>query len=108
VATDGSRYYRAFVADHLDGKWTPVAGADTATTPFAGPKNVRTEDGGPLWTMDISHGELLRDGADETMTVDLQNLRFLYQGRVRGSTETSYVLLPYRLALLRTATSAAQ
>lgn len=103
VAPDGSRYYRAFTTERLDGKWTPVPGADTWKTPFAGPANVRAEDGGPLWTMDISHGELLREGADETMTVDPKNLQFLYQGRVRDSPETSYVLLPYRLALLRSA-----
>jgi hypothetical protein len=37
------------------------------------------------------------------MTVDPQNLRLLYQGLPRGTHEPKYVLLPYRLALLRSA-----
>jgi len=101
IGPDGSRYYRAFTGDRLDGDWKPLPGADAWATPFAGPTNVTTEDGGPLWTMDISHGELLREGYDERMTIDAQNLRFLYQGRERSSTEANYVLLPYRLALLQ-------
>lgn len=108
VGPDGSRYYRAFTADRLDGKWTPMPRADSWTTPFAGPNNVKAEKGGPLWTTDISHGELLRDGYDETMTVDAQNLRFLYQGRARDSAETSYVLLRYRLALLHASATGSQ
>ena len=50
-------------------------------------------------TKDISHGELLRDGYDETMTIDLNNLRMLYQGR-DPAIRTNYGLLPYRLGLL--------
>ena len=51
------------------------------------------------WTRDISHGELLRDGYDETMILDLNNLRFLFQGR-DPAINTRYHLLPYRLGLL--------
>lgn len=97
---DGTRYYRAFTTDRLDGKWQPLPGGDSETAPFAGNANVRTADGAPLWTNGISHGELLREGADETMTVDPQNLRLLYQGLPRGTSVPEYVLLPYRLALL--------
>ena len=42
-------------------------------------------DGSPLWAEGVSHGELLREGSDETMTVDPKNLRFLYQGLPLGS-----------------------
>ena len=56
--------------------------------------------GSPLWAEGVSHGELLREGSDETMTVDPQNIRFLYQGLPVGSKEPDYLLLPYRLALL--------
>lgn len=101
-----SRYYRAFIADRLDGEWKPLPGADTEETPFAGNANARTADGGPLWTDGVSHGELLREGSDETMTVDPQNLHLLYQGLPRGTREPNYVLLPYRLALLKPASVA--
>jgi hypothetical protein len=32
------------------------------------------------WTDSFSHGELIRDGFDQTLTVDPNNLRFLFQG----------------------------
>jgi len=34
--TSGQRYFRAFISDRLDGDWTPLAGANSWTTPFAG------------------------------------------------------------------------
>jgi xylan 1,4-beta-xylosidase len=101
-----SRYYRAFLSDRLDGKWTPVPGADTFEQPFAGTNNVRFEEGVPAWTDDISHGELLRDGYDETLTVDLKGLRMLYQGRDQQS-GGDYHTLPYRLGLLTLESSSA-
>ncbi len=98
-AMSPDRYYRAFTADRLDGKWTPMPEADTYQKPFAGIKNVTFEEGVAPWTRDISHGELLRDGYDETMTIDPANLRFLFQGR-DPAIRASYGLLPYRLGLL--------
>ncbi|NQV32505.1 MAG: hypothetical protein HQ515_07415, partial [Phycisphaeraceae bacterium] len=86
-------------SNDLNGQWTPVPGADSWETPFAGINNVTFEEGVTPWTRDISHGELLRDGYDETMTLDLNNLRFLYQGRDPAS-GGNYSLLPYRLGLL--------
>lgn len=103
IGKSGPRYYRAFTTDRLDGEWTPLAGAESEATPFAGNNNVVDERGGTLWTDGISHGELLREGSDETMTVDPQNLQLLYQGLPRGTREPNYVLLPYRLALLNSA-----
>jgi len=96
----GHRYFKAFETDRLDGKWTPMDKAATWATPFAGAANVKAQNGGTLWTADISHGEMLRDGIDETMTIDPQNLHFLFQGMDRNVVEPNYVLLPYRLALL--------
>ncbi len=101
----GRRYFRAFTADRLDGEWSAVAEANSWKTPFAGPTNVKAADGGKLWTADISHGELLRDGNDETMTVDPSHLRFLYQGMDRTVVEPTYNLQPYRLALLSAVTA---
>jgi len=39
IEENGRRYYKAYLADRLDGKWTPLA--DTAEKPFAGWKNIR-------------------------------------------------------------------
>jgi hypothetical protein len=96
----GHRYFKAFTADRLDGAWKPLAGANSWATPFMGMNNVKSADGSPLWSADISHGEMLRKANDETMTIDPAHLRFLYQGMDRSTKEKNYGLLPYRLALL--------
>ncbi len=95
-----ARYYRAWIADHLNGDWTEVTNANTWDTPFAGINNVSFTEGVEAWTKDISHGELLRDGYDETMTIDPNNLQLLFQGRYPSS-GGRYELLPYRLGLLK-------
>ena len=84
-----------------------MTSADSWETPFAGINNVTFADGVEPWTRDISHGELLRDGYNETPTIDLNNLRFLYQGR-DPAVNTRYHLLPYRLGLLTVAGSSKQ
>ncbi len=78
IEENGRRYYKAYVAERLDGDWTPVA--DTAQRPFAGWNNVRAAPGVEPWTDNVSHGELIRDGIDETLTVDPTNLRMIFQG----------------------------
>ncbi len=78
IEENGRRYYKAYLADHLDGQWTPLA--DTAERPFAGWTNVRPALGVEPWTDNISHGELVRDGHDQTLTVDPGELRFVFQG----------------------------
>ncbi|TWT66225.1 Alpha-L-arabinofuranosidase C precursor [Posidoniimonas polymericola] len=98
-ALSPARYYSAWTATDLNGEWTPLEGADSWESPFAGINNVAFEDGVEPWTRDISHGELLRDNYDQTPTVDPQNLRFLFQGRDPDS-GGPYQLLPYRLGLL--------
>ncbi|MBN1997844.1 glycoside hydrolase [candidate division KSB1 bacterium] len=94
-----ARYYRAWISDRLDGVWTPISHATTWENPLAGINNVTFEDGVTPWTQDISHGELIREGYDETMTIDPNYLQLLYQGR-DPEKNGRYELLPYRLGLL--------
>jgi hypothetical protein len=99
VEEDGRRYYKAYLADALDGKWTPLA--DTAERPFAGWVNIRPARGVEPWTDNVSHGELLRDGIDETMTVDPGNLRFVFQGMLeRDKGGKNYGQFQWRIGML--------
>ncbi len=93
----GWRYFKAYVADHLDGEWTPVAA--TKAKAFASMAN--THPIGARWTDSISHGELLRAGYDQRLEVDPADLRFLFQGALdqdrRGK---KYGEIPWRLGML--------
>jgi hypothetical protein len=95
-----ARYYRAWTSDRLDGTWTSLPDANSWQKPFAGMSNVTFEDGVAPWTRDISHGEMIRDGYDEKMILDPNNLQMLFQGRDPNS-NGRYELLPYQLGVLK-------
>lgn len=100
IGKNHNRYFKSFLADRLDGEWKPLHA--TESDPFAGLNNMSYETGVTPWTRDISHGELLRDGYDETLILDPTQMRFLYQGLPQETpTSTDYSQLPYQLALLR-------
>jgi hypothetical protein len=96
----GWRYFKAYLADRLDGEWTPLAATKDQT--FASMAN--TQPAGERWTDCISHGELLRAGIDQRLEVDPADLRFLFQGvsdRDRGGKK--YGEIPWRLGMLEPA-----
>ena len=93
----GPRMFRSWTSTSLDGPWTALA--DTDANPFAGNRNVEWPTG--KWANGISHGELIRSGYDERLTVDPCNLEFLYQGEAGPSPDGNYNTIPYKLGLLR-------
>jgi hypothetical protein len=99
IEENGQRYYKAYLADRLDGEWLPIA--DTAERPFAGWNNIQPAAGIEPWTDNVSHGELIRDGADETLTVDPTHLRFVFQGMLEThKSGRNYGQFQWRIGML--------
>jgi endo-1,4-beta-xylanase len=49
----------------------------------------------------VSHGELIRDGIDQTLTVDVTNLRFVFQGLLEtDKSSKGYGQFPWRIGML--------
>ena len=99
IGSGGVRYYKAWLADSLDGAWRPLA--TSWAQPFASRQNVCFAAGVTPWSDSISHGELLREGCDETLAVDGDHLRFLFQGcTAKERADKKYGQFPWRLGLL--------
>ncbi len=99
IEENGRRYYKAYVADRLDGEWRPIA--DTADNPFAGWKNIRPARGVEAWTDNVSHGELIRDGFDQTLTLDPNNLKLVFQGMLdKNKSGKGYGQFQWRIGML--------
>jgi hypothetical protein len=90
------RYFRSWTSDSLEGPWLPLH--DNAASPFAGKQNVTFD--GTAWSHDISHGEMIRAGHDETMAIDGSRLQYLYQGFDPTANTNSYNAIPWQLGLL--------
>jgi hypothetical protein len=95
--SDNRRYFRSWIADSLEGPWLPWQAS--GSYPFAGERNVTFE--GTAWTHDISHGEAIRAGYDETLAIDPCGLSYLYQGAdPTADTGGDYNKIPWRLGLI--------
>lgn len=89
------RWIRSWTVGRLDGAWTPLA--DSESNPFTRANDVSFS--GAAWTKDFSHGEMIRDGYDQTLTIDPCHLQYLYQG-MDPSASGPCTYLPWRLGLL--------
>ena len=99
IEENGRRFYKAYVADSLNAEWAPLA--DTAKNPFASWQNVRPAAGVKKWTDNVSHGELIRASNDETLTINPNNLQFLFQGMLdKDKSRKGYGDFNWRLGLL--------
>jgi endo-1,4-beta-xylanase len=95
IASDGRRYFRSWTSNSLAGSWSPLAASEG--NPFAKSNNVTFPAGS--WTRDISHGEMIRAGNDQTLTIPACKLQYLYQGKDPNA-GGDYNSLPWRLGLL--------
>ncbi|MFI7400538.1 non-reducing end alpha-L-arabinofuranosidase family hydrolase [Streptomyces sp. NPDC049541] len=95
VGSDGRRYFRSWTASSLAGSWSPLAASES--NPFARASNVTFPSG--TWSRDISHGEMIRAGYDQTLTIPSCKLQYLYQGKDPNA-GGDYNSLPWRLGLL--------
>lgn len=94
----GDRYFRAYSANNLGGRFTAMSGASSEATPFAGKNNVTFD--GPAWTDDIGQGDVVREDPSETQTIDPCRMQFLFQGVDPAKTNVSIGEVPYRPGLL--------
>lgn len=100
IEENGRRHFKAYISDQLDGEWIPLA--DTEEKPFAGLANIQPGARVEPWTDNVSHGELIRDGYDQTLTVDPESFQFLFQGMLeKHKTGKGYGAFQWRLGLLK-------
>ncbi|MFI6009886.1 non-reducing end alpha-L-arabinofuranosidase family hydrolase [Streptomyces sp. NPDC051243] len=95
IGSDGRRYFRSWTSGSLAGSWAPLAASESNS--FARANNVSFPSG--AWTRDISHGEMIRAGYDQTLTIPACRLQYVYQG-MNPNAGGDYNLLPWRLGLL--------
>ncbi|MFJ2814595.1 non-reducing end alpha-L-arabinofuranosidase family hydrolase [Streptomyces sp. NPDC087294] len=95
IGSDGRRYFRSWTSAALGGSWSPLAASESS--PFARSTNVAFPAGS--WTRDVSHGEMIRAGYDQTLTIPSCGLQYLYQG-LDPAASGDYNSLPWRLGLL--------
>jgi endo-1,4-beta-xylanase len=95
IGSDGRRWFRSWTSTAIAGTWNALAA--TESNPFARSNNVAFPAG--AWTRDISHGEMIRAGTDQTLTISPCQIRYVYQG-LDPAAGGDYNNLPWRLGRL--------
>jgi endo-1,4-beta-xylanase len=95
-SSGGRRYFRSWTSSSLEGPWTALNA--NGRKPFAGMSNVKFPK--KAWTKDISHGEMLRESVDESLTIDPSRLSYLFQGFDPTVDTSDYISIPWRLGML--------
>jgi hypothetical protein len=91
------RYFKAFVANSLDGQWRALAA--TRESAFVSPHNVVNQSSS--WATSYSHGEFLRAGFDQRLELRTEPLQLLFQGASDAEYQKgNYGEIPWRLGLL--------
>lgn len=90
----GRREYHVSTALTLLGPWSKAA-------PFAHGDDLQFGDGVPPWTNMVSHGELIRSGANQQLEVlSLDQAQFLVQGTTGYKDAPDYTEIPWRLGII--------
>src|SRR6185436_6657025 len=76
IGSDGRRWFRSWTSTGIAGTWSPLAASES--NPFARSNTVTFT--GTAWTRDISHGEAIRAGTDQTLTISPCRMQYVYQG----------------------------
>ncbi len=99
IEANGQRYFKAYIANSLEGNWSPLA--DTFEKPFASARNIQPASGVDRWTDNVSHGELIRSSNDETLTIDPKNMKFVFQGMLEeNKRKPGYGNFQWRIGML--------
>jgi Glycosyl hydrolase family 62 len=93
-AEDGARRFGLATANTLSGPWRNKTDAYATQTQLLYPKT------GPVWTDEVSHGEMIRTGHDQRMEYDPEHAQFLIQGLKRSQHKGRYEALPWRLGII--------
>ncbi len=92
---NGLRHYGLAEAAALGGPWKVV------TPDFADGAQLLYSPGAEVWTNEVSHGELIRSGYDETLEVNWRKIEFLIQGMPAALHKGEYTALPWSLGVIR-------
>lgn len=94
---DGRRYFKAYVAENLNGDWSELAASKDK--PFVSPRNVLNQE--ESWATSYSHGEILRLGINQELRISSRKIQILFQGASDREYQIgSYGQIPWRLGKL--------
>ncbi|MCC6143200.1 MAG: hypothetical protein IT368_05275 [Candidatus Hydrogenedentes bacterium] len=94
-ASDGTRRFGLAEAPALAGPWRGI------TEAYATPAQLVWRPASAPWTEEVSHGEFIRTGNDQTIPYNEDRPKLLIQGLRKDQRVSDYAQLPWRLGLLQ-------